>query len=397
VYGPGATAQNADRRRIYANCPADPTLPCDFSTVAMLRNITTSSYHGGQFSVSRRTDRASGSTCRTAVGGQGLSVVDEPVGRGSQAAGGENDLAQNPLDLEAEYGPSLFDARHRFVANVSWQAHVVNGAPAAVRVLFDDWQLNAIASMNSGTPFHGVGFRRTWLCRPTARRFPGFPASRPNLVGDPNAGPRTVDAWLSRDAFQRLNVQTQAGSSATPAATSRAARATERGRLVRARLPDVGRRRGCSSAPRSSTCFNHVNFGLPVADLNSVNFGRIFSAGPPRLDAVRAEALVLDVWKREKTLLAPRPQIEHAVAHGFVATALLCRVETGHDDPPMTNVVTHPHAVRLSEVLGGLSYALDLTEGQRAGHAVRSCLIGMRLAESIGCRATSARRCSTRS
>jgi len=50
----------------------------------------------------------------------------------------------------------------------------------------------------------------------------------------------------------------------------------------------------------------------------------------------------------------------------------------------MTNVVTHPHAVRLSEVLGGLAYALDLTEGQRAGHAVRSCLIGMRLAESIG-------------
>ena len=28
---------------------------------------------------------------------------------------------------------------------------------------------------------------------------------------------------------------------------------------------------------------NHTNFGLPVADLNSPNFGRIFSAGPPRL------------------------------------------------------------------------------------------------------------------
>jgi len=28
---------------------------------------------------------------------------------------------------------------------------------------------------------------------------------------------------------------------------------------------------------------NHVNFGLPVADLNSPNFGRIFSAGSPRL------------------------------------------------------------------------------------------------------------------
>ena len=29
--------------------------------------------------------------------------------------------------------------------------------------------------------------------------------------------------------------------------------------------------------------FNEVNLGLPVSDLNSPNFGRIFSAGPPRL------------------------------------------------------------------------------------------------------------------
>jgi putative nucleotidyltransferase with HDIG domain len=41
-------------------------------------------------------------------------------------------------------------------------------------------------------------------------------------------------------------------------------------------------------------------------------------------------------------------------------------------------------SVRLSEVLAGLSYALDLTEGQRAGHSVRSCLIGMRIGGEIG-------------
>lgn len=40
--------------------------------------------------------------------------------------------------------------------------------------------------------------------------------------------------------------------------------------------------------------------------------------------------------------------------------------------------------VRLSEVLAGLSFALDLTEGQRPGHAIRSCAIGMRLADEIG-------------
>jgi hypothetical protein len=33
---------------------------------------------------------------------------------------GENDLAQNPFDLAAEHGPSLFDATHRFVFSGSW-------------------------------------------------------------------------------------------------------------------------------------------------------------------------------------------------------------------------------------------------------------------------------------
>jgi putative nucleotidyltransferase with HDIG domain len=42
------------------------------------------------------------------------------------------------------------------------------------------------------------------------------------------------------------------------------------------------------------------------------------------------------------------------------------------------------HRVALSEVLGALSYALDLTEGEPPGHAVRATAIGMRLAEEIG-------------
>jgi putative nucleotidyltransferase with HDIG domain len=37
----------------------------------------------------------------------------------------------------------------------------------------------------------------------------------------------------------------------------------------------------------------------------------------------------------------------------------------------------------LSEVLSGLSHALDITEGQARGHAERSCLIGMRLAAAL--------------
>jgi HD-GYP domain-containing protein (c-di-GMP phosphodiesterase class II) len=43
-----------------------------------------------------------------------------------------------------------------------------------------------------------------------------------------------------------------------------------------------------------------------------------------------------------------------------------------------------PIVVPVSEVIGALSYALDLTEGEPAGHAQRACAIGMRLAAEIG-------------
>jgi hypothetical protein len=41
-------------------------------------------------------------------------------------------------------------------------------------------------------------------------------------------------------------------------------------------------------------------------------------------------------------------------------------------------------ALKLSELIGSLSYALDLTEGQPAGHCVRSCWIGMKIGRDAG-------------
>ena len=39
--------------------------------------------------------------------------------------------------------------------------------------------------------------------------------------------------------------------------------------------------------------------------------------------------------------------------------------------------------VRLSAVIGAIAYALDVTEGEPAGHAIRACKIGMRLAQVL--------------
>lgn len=47
------------------------------------------------------------------------------------------------------------------------------------------------------------------------------------------------------------------------------------------------------------------------------------------------------------------------------------------------NTVDPSVEIKLSELIGALSYALDITEGQPEGHAARSCMLGMRLAQEM--------------
>jgi HD-GYP domain-containing protein (c-di-GMP phosphodiesterase class II) len=50
-----------------------------------------------------------------------------------------------------------------------------------------------------------------------------------------------------------------------------------------------------------------------------------------------------------------------------------------------TNLVTESVSqLRLSEVIGALSFALDLTEGQPRGHCLRACLVGMNIGKALG-------------
>lgn len=282
VYGPGATAQNADRRRIHANCPADGG-PCDFSTIAMTRNIARSSYQALQTSVSRRYASGVGfnvsywySQTYDHLSAMNLS------GAAAKPLAGENDLAQNPFDLEAEWGPSLFDARHRFVASGTWEPPIAPDAPAAVRAVFGGWQINTIATINSGTPFT-VGDSANVALQANSPPISGFAASRPNLVGDPNAGPHRVDEWMSRSAFERLVLQTQGGQFGNAGRNIVRAPGYANVDLSLVRSVDLPSAARLQLRVEVFNLTNHVNLGLPVADLNSPNFGRIFSAGPPRL------------------------------------------------------------------------------------------------------------------
>ena len=53
-------------------------------------------------------------------------------------------------------------------------------------------------------------------------------------------------------------------------------------------------------------------------------------------------------------------------------------------EPQSAQIDASEKTVRLSEVISSLSYALDITEGQPEGHAVRSCMIGLQIASELG-------------
>lgn len=72
-----------------------------------------------------------------------------------------------------------------------------------------------------------------------------------------------------------------------------------------------------------------------------------------------------------------------AVVEGFSTESILLDFERALSRNPRARAVTGPVQIPMHEMLAALSYALDLTEGAVPGHAIRSCLYGMRIAEEL--------------
>ena len=83
-----------------------------------------------------------------------------------------------------------------------------------------------------------------------------------------------------------------------------------------------------------------------------------------------ADAARLQPWSRAPYARGAQPAAP--AVHGRLALA--------HPQPE-----SGPYAgIRLTNVVGAMSFALDLAEGQPRGHSVRTTMIGMRLAEGLG-------------
>ncbi|MEZ5400084.1 MAG: TonB-dependent receptor [Bryobacteraceae bacterium] len=281
VFGPGATASNADRRRIYANCPAAG--PCDFTHVAKLMYGTNSTYHAAQLGLSRRFENgwAFNASYWFSKTLDYLSAMNLG-GAAARPLAGENDIAQNPFDLRAERGPSLFDARHRFVASGSYQLPALKTSAPAVRHLFGGWQSNIITVLQSATPFTVFDTTNVSL-QGSHPPISGYSGSRPDVVGDPNVGPRRVDEWLPRSAFRRLNPATEAGSFGNAGRNIARGPGSATVDFSLLKMIPVSERLRLQVRAEFFNLLNHANFLVPVSDLNSANFGRVLEAGPARL------------------------------------------------------------------------------------------------------------------
>jgi len=290
VYIPGQSSpDNADQRRIHSGCTLTdpPGTPCEFSSTGLISGIAASSYHALDTSLRKRFSHGlsflASYTYSKAIDDVSSFNIS---GSGSIQVAGENDLAQNPNNLAAERGPSLFDARHRLVFSYQWSLPFWQHQQEWYQHVLGGWQLNGIVTAMSGTPFT-VFDSNDVSNQGGAPEITGFSANRPNLVSgqDPNSGARAVVGWLNADAFARITpdpnspVQ-QFGTAGRnialgPRYTNWDFAASKNFRLTESK--------GLQFRAEFFNILNHTNFHLPNSDISSPTFNQILAAEPPRL------------------------------------------------------------------------------------------------------------------
>jgi hypothetical protein len=177
-------------------------------------------------------------------------------------------LPQNSFDTRSEKAVSAFDQRQRFTLNFVYDLAVLPHAlPILPRRVTEGWQLSGIYTVASGLPI-------TPFWNGAAPSGSGESSNdRPNLVGNPNNGPKRWDAWFNTAAF----------APAAPGTFGNAGRNTIIG--PRTNVVDFSVMKSTRIRERAQLQFraeafnvlNHPNFGLPNVTVNSSGFGTITS------------------------------------------------------------------------------------------------------------------------
>ncbi|MGI8989209.1 MAG: carboxypeptidase regulatory-like domain-containing protein [Bryobacteraceae bacterium] len=263
VYIPGAsTIANTNQRRTLNLL--NPKAGAYYATITTIDDGLNTNYNALRLSLQHRF--GNGFTLLSVYTYSHCLQNAEPLAnRNSEGA----NYYQNPYNRNADYGPCDFDLRHNFVTSAVYELPKLPNR--AVNAVFGHWQLSSLVTVHTGfafTPFTGVDNSLT-----------GVRQDRPNVLGDPYVRNTKTLVWVTPSAFapNALGTFGNAGYNSLlgPAFfdldtnVSRYFPVTERQRFeLRFEFFNV---------------LNHTNLNLPVSTLSSASFGKIQSAGDPRI------------------------------------------------------------------------------------------------------------------
>ena len=279
----------SDQRRLHSGCTVAAPQPCTFSSVGFISGIANSTYNALQASMRKRFSHglsflASYTFSKTLDDSSTFNIT----GSASQSTAGENDLAQNPLNVAAEHGRSMFDARHRFVFSYQWNLPWFGRPENWYGHILGNWQVNGVTTFMTNTPFT-VYDSSNPSAQGGAPEISGFFSSRPNIIGNPYSGPcnvngasvpvHTAGCWVNSAAFQ----QTAPGTFGDVGRNTLKGPAYQQWDFSANKVIPIRESVNLQFRAEFFNIFNKANFQLPNNDISSPNFGQIQSAQPGRV------------------------------------------------------------------------------------------------------------------
>ncbi len=248
-----------------------------FDDVDLLESRANSNYQSLQGRYQQRLTRG----LSTLVSYTWAKSIDDASNFFSSA--GDPNFPQNSYNLRAERGRSNFDVRHRLSASYSYdlpfgKGHKLLAGEGLVSKLLSGWQSYGILTLQSGRPFT-VALLSDIDNSGTGRSILGFGANdRPNVVGDPNSGARTIDQWFNTAAFGF----SARGTFGNAGRNILDGPGYQNLNFSLVKNTSFSERLNLQFRAEFFNLFNHPNFDLPDNFLGSPTFGSISSARDPR-------------------------------------------------------------------------------------------------------------------
>jgi hypothetical protein len=167
---------------------------------------------------------------------------------------------QDNYNLRAERGNSDFDIRQR----LSWSFTYQLPGARRFKPLTTGWQLGGILSLQTGQPFSVLAGQDNSST--------GLGNDRPDVVGDPNAGPKTVQRWFNTAAFVP-NAELTFGNAGRNIVVGPGFHNFDFSLLKNTR---IGERADVQFRAEFFNITNHPSFALPANILAAPNFGTLF-------------------------------------------------------------------------------------------------------------------------